>query len=353
MKKTFNQFVSVSLLSLSICSVKLAVAGERGGNGGDGVVCPTETRVLDELEFDEKGLNYISDDRKPYRSQVSDVLYNLKQKMPDMASKIEVYAEELLADVDSLKKETRVLENYAYKVALFGKAELLDVNDSEHESVPKNCVVKQLARHNTKTIGFEKKYTFDLNLFNQLSQKSIASIVLHESIFRFLIENYSDNNAFYFEKKTYTSKNARHFHNLISSQELNTLSVSEFLNYLNQLKISYFKVNDDLVKFKNIDLSNRSIQISGSLSTERKEFLISDAERIIFSKQEDCIIWETNDYVYPTGNGDGTYSYSQGSSTVCSIRKGYSREASFAEDFPVRIKTLKLQGNDRLVRSKK
>jgi hypothetical protein len=190
-------------------------------------------------------------------------------------------------------------------------------------------------------------------LFNQLSQKSIASIVLHESIFRFLIENYSDNNAFYFEKKTYTSKNARHFHNLISSQELNTLSVSEFLNYLNQLKISYFKVNDDLVKFKNIDLSNRSIQISGSLSTERKEFLISDAERIIFSKQEDCIIWETNDYVYPTGNGDGTYSYSQGSSTVCSIRKGYSREASFAEDFPVRIKTLKLQGNDRLVRSKK
>lgn len=60
MKKTLKQFGTATLLMLSICGTKVALAGERGGNGGDIVKCVengiASYRVLDSVVIEENSL---------------------------------------------------------------------------------------------------------------------------------------------------------------------------------------------------------------------------------------------------------------------------------------------------------
>jgi hypothetical protein len=333
MKKTLKQFGTGTLLMLMICGANVVVAGERGGNGGDGIVCEGSVKTLDEYEFESMGLTYVSSDSVPYREQVEDVINNISDMLPDLGREINSNAKLLLRDIDDLKKDTRPLNQYAYRVSLFTNGNLTDIQDSEHESLPPGCSLKQLARHNDDTRAFTKKYTFDLKLFKQLSDRSIASIVLHESIFQLLRSKYSRWNAMFL------SKDARHFHNVFSSIEVKDLSPTSLMQYLGEINILHVTSGEYKFEIR----SRKELEIV--VDNLPKHIDLKEFGKVTLADLEYCVSEPVTRY---QTSSDGTISsYNDTRSACTTMTSGFIKAVTLAPDFPIRIMKVKLEEGDR------
>lgn len=225
-----------NLISLMVLLSSLTTfAGHRGGNGGDAVVCGDKVYMLDEVEAPRNGYTYALNPNLEYAEQVREGLQNLSDFLPELKNEISQHTEELISDIDTYLESNGT--KLVHKNISFVKEELSNIDDSNHPFLDANCKLQQIVYQRVKPIGLERRYLIDLNLFNKLDNKSKASLVLHEAIYRYYIRKF-------YAAIRFDSSPVRNLNNLITSKELKNLEIGELLNTLKSLGITYITIKN-------------------------------------------------------------------------------------------------------------
>lgn len=257
-----------SLISLMVLLSSLtAFAGHRGGNGGDAVVCGDNVRILDEVEAPRDGLVYRVKETLNYREQIDQILTDLDLLSPDLSNMIKGDVYRLIDDIDAYISDRNgpKKENYVYNSITFTRDTLTDVKDSGHISLPEGCELKQIVTQRQNTIGTQRRYVFNTTLFNELNNKSIASLVLHEAIYKFMTTQV------YSQDELKNSVKVRYFNNMISSQyyidEIVTNGAANAIRKLVEIGIRKIIINGETHNFKTYPEGGNVLEINaGSLN---------------------------------------------------------------------------------------
>lgn len=143
--------------------VNLAHAGNSVGNGGDVVICPHSTELLDLYEAKElykKNLITLNENHKVIIKERLSILGKLSSKLEALY----------------LKKIN------AYKIAFKNEIVLKDLKDENHVFIPKNCSLKQIAhRRNEASPAYDIIINDDY--WKKLNNVNQASLIMHEVIY--------------------------------------------------------------------------------------------------------------------------------------------------------------------------
>lgn len=180
------------LLILFLGSMALA-NGNRVGNGGDIVLCPKTGELLDFYENAGAVRNFASE--KHHDAILEQVFKNIERLSPKQAKQYKARAGDFMTETE-FKKDI-ALEN---------------IKDSKHLFGPKDkkCSVKQIAirRHEVGLDG--KRFIVDEELWNRLSPRGKAGLILHEVIYEHLFKLGEEDsvrarklNAYYFSNKAF------------------------------------------------------------------------------------------------------------------------------------------------------
>ncbi len=207
----FANFLVLSTMLLSFS----AVAGDKGGNGGDAIVCPDKVILLDYHEMNQRSM-VLSLSGSSMDEKVADVIAKITQVDPDRAHLINFYANELLRDIrkyDQGQATTNI--NFTDDV-------LSDVPDSMEVSIPRGCVKEQLVNQREPVFPQDRRYTIAKSFWDRMDVEQKTLTVLHESWYRtLLLEGAQD------------SRVARYLNALFASNE-----VFSFEEYLEKLKFA-------------------------------------------------------------------------------------------------------------------
>lgn len=167
----FSAFITLTLIT------GLVVAGPKvTGNGGDGVVCRNSDGsirsvvLLDYYEEVELRSNPLS---------LSPAL-TVEQNFSQIVSRMDAYnSQQLLKQFATFVSEARFLSGI----------DLVDIPDSDHIVVPRNCKVEQMAIQTTPTDASPKRYTINKDLWDKLDTVGQAGLIAHELFYRTLLTN--------------------------------------------------------------------------------------------------------------------------------------------------------------------
>lgn len=144
-------------------------AGFKKGNGGNSVVCPESTRLLDFYEAEIlEGMVFKNDDR--FWKTI------LKEKLAILASVDSKLAETYFLWLNEFEDQSLFLENEG-----LGK-----INDSLHVIIPAGCTVEQTINQQMTPLPVEKRYWIVKKYWDKLSNIDKAGIVFHEFTYRHL-----------------------------------------------------------------------------------------------------------------------------------------------------------------------
>ncbi|KYG61622.1 hypothetical protein AZI86_18130 [Bdellovibrio bacteriovorus] len=139
------------------------------GNGGDIVVCPKSQDILD--FYENAGAVRAFKTEGTREKVLEEVFRNLERLSPRQAKQYKTRASEFMDDTE-FKKDVA----------------LTDIKDSKHLFTPKekDCSVQQIAIRR-KEKGLEgKRFIVDETLWNQLSPRGQAGLIMHEVIYEHL-----------------------------------------------------------------------------------------------------------------------------------------------------------------------
>lgn len=151
-----------------------------------------------------------------------------------------------------------------------GNANLVDVPDSEIPVFPDGCKLEQIAIQKTPTFPEDKRYLVNLDLWNLLDDDNKAGLILHEIIYREGIELGQTN-----------SKGVRYFNSIISSLQIEQMTLDQFMNLISTVGFNSIEVgNIELteVKFYPDGKIHYAHVVKGTLLINGKEIEI---ERLI------------------------------------------------------------------------
>lgn len=161
---------TIILLIIFNLIAKLAWAnGERVGNGGDVVVCKQVKDILDFYENAGAVRAFASEETR--EKVLDEVLRNLDRISPRQAKQYRRRASEFMSDTE-FKKDVA----------------LADVKDSKHLFAPKDkdCSIEQIAIRRQEKGLDGKRFLVDEELWNQLSPRGQAGLIMHEVIYEHL-----------------------------------------------------------------------------------------------------------------------------------------------------------------------
>ncbi|UXR65096.1 hypothetical protein EZJ49_02395 [Bdellovibrio bacteriovorus] len=183
------------LLTISLTA---SASGNRVGNGGDVVTCPAQTELLDFYESDLKLQNF--DGKNSYREIAGDVLKNLARLSPVQARNYQRRLSQFIDESDFKADVT-----------------LTNIRDSKHLFKPKDetCKVRQIAIRRQDASSVSKRFLVDQDLWNKLSERSKAGLILHEIVYEHFYKLGEDNsikarslNAYLFSEQAQNAKPA-------------------------------------------------------------------------------------------------------------------------------------------------
>lgn len=156
----------IAVLILGTVSVATFANGNRVGNGGDIVICPKSKEVLDFYENAGAVRAFASEDSK--EKVLDEVLRNLERLSPRQAKQYKNRATEFMSATE-FKKDVA----------------LVDIPDSQHLFKPadKNCSIQQIAIRRREAGLDGKRFIVDESLWNQLSARGQAGLIMHEVIY--------------------------------------------------------------------------------------------------------------------------------------------------------------------------
>lgn len=159
----------ILIILMNFVSLMAFANGNRVGNGGDIVVCPKTQEILDFYENAGAVRAFKNEDTR--EKVLEEVLRNLERLSPRQAKQYKTRASEFIGDTE-FKKDIA----------------LTDIQDSKHLFTPKEkgCSVQQIAIRR-KEKGLEgKRFIVDEVLWNSLSPRGQAGLIMHEVIYEHL-----------------------------------------------------------------------------------------------------------------------------------------------------------------------
>lgn len=188
-----TRFIIIALMILCGGSQPVLANGNRVGNGGDVVLCPKSGELLD--FYENSGAIRGFSDEKSREAILEQVFKNLERLSPKQARQYKARAAEFISETE-FKKEI-ALEN---------------IEDSNHLFGPKDkkCSLQQIAirRHEAGLDG--KRFLVDEELWNRLSPRGQAGLILHEVVYEHLYKLGEEDsvrarklNAYYFSNKAF------------------------------------------------------------------------------------------------------------------------------------------------------
>ncbi len=211
---------SLFLISLLIPTFAFAMGGDEKGNGGNLVVCRDSagkvesTELLDYYEAEARDIPLVKPNQESYPKILKDRLEGLRRINPDRAKDY----------------ETRVASFFA-NTRFHSGVVFVSSEDSFHVFLPRGCAVEQVAVQRKPIFPEDKLFNINKDLWDRMSERDRAGLILHEVIYQELIEAGQKD-----------SMRTRYFNAMIASEKLEKLSEREFhdLAYLVGLKTVNF-----------------------------------------------------------------------------------------------------------------
>lgn len=223
------------LIGLVALTTSLFVhAGDRVGNGGDVIVCPTSRTVV--LDIFQGGVDWGFESvvREGSRSQIiTDTLAKFTLVDPVNGAKFLARALELNKEITRLEGSVQVRS----KLVKFTLNDLINISDEGIGELPRGCEIVQAATQNQSPFPGEVKFTFQKEIWQNLDADVQASLILHEVVYEHMIAVGEP-----------SSRSARYFNAALHANQLETVK-----NYMDVSNIFNFK-NLQLVvdgKFRN------------------------------------------------------------------------------------------------------
>ncbi|WP_408097191.1 hypothetical protein ACJVC5_19330 [Peredibacter sp. HCB2-198] len=212
------------LIGLMALTTSLLVhAGDRVGNGGDVIVCPTQrTVVLDIFQGGEDwGFEPVT--REGTRPEI------IAATLKEFSSVDSVIAAKFLARALEIEKEISELERSSQKrskLVKFTTNDLINISDEGIAELPSGCEIVQAATQNQSPFPGEVKFTFQKDIWLSLDKDVQTSLILHEVVYEHMIE-----------MGELSSRSARYMNAALHSGHLSNvkeyMEVSSFFAYKN------------------------------------------------------------------------------------------------------------------------
>jgi hypothetical protein len=229
MKKYPSHLVSIGLVSAIAMSTPWTASAESSvGNGGDAVVCYRPGAAqgdianivsVELLDFYEgrvqRGLiPNLGDPQGPINTKIAQALAPLKKLSPSRYNDYANWAATFNAEMIAIPN-----------------AQLVDVKDSDHVVLPRDCFIEQIALQINPRFAQDKRYTLNKDLWDRMDQNNRAGLILHEVIYRETKANQSN------------SIGARYMNQLLVSGEVRSLDFKQFATIAEQVGYIYIEFN--------------------------------------------------------------------------------------------------------------
>ncbi len=260
------------MILLLILLPSITFADNERGNGGDVVVCPNwkSPRMLDYVEYE--GLSSYDFNLDSYgadfKSMVEGAFGKLEKYVPLLSQQFMTHAQELTNDISAFQKNVLKRPELAkkrfnkYENTIFTTDELADIQDSDHDSIPKGCSIKQLIIHREpedsdlkKGSSLIKRYKINSDLILSMNDKNIAAAIIHETLYRYVIEKKYDSD----------SRKSRSLNFKLSSNYWASLNISKVLQTFKKANFKYITLGSN---------DKNKIEINLARSTKIEEGLV-------------------------------------------------------------------------------
>jgi hypothetical protein len=228
-KTQMNRFTLIFLVLLMGSKIASAFDSSGVGNGGDAVVCPNKTILLDSYEATMNGLTIDLGQEQNLSSMVKVVVSRVKKHDKETASILYNYAMEMVTDFEYYKIDPQYTGHYLY----LGYDRLTPIEDSDHISLPAGCEIQQIVNQKLPRFSLVKRYHFDKGLWEKMNISEQALTILHEAWYRIMLENGAKN-----------SVAARYMNGLTASSEFEGRTFVEYFEDLKNTEVKFYKVNN-------------------------------------------------------------------------------------------------------------
>ena len=203
MTKILSLAIHSAGVLLGLClATATARAGHEKGNGGYVVVCgPASAELLD--FYEARTLHGLQRDLGSATAEVDGkiefVLKRLERLNPTRAARYRTWAADFW-------KEARGLRG----------SDLGDIGDSDHIAVPAGCQAHPAVNQRVPLFPEDSRYVVNLDLWDRLDADSRAGLILHELVYRELLQQE-------------TSVRVRYFNSYLTSSRLASMGASDYL----------------------------------------------------------------------------------------------------------------------------
>ncbi|MCB0341057.1 MAG: hypothetical protein H6626_12090 [Pseudobdellovibrionaceae bacterium] len=243
------------VLSFCLISTTTMAGGRLVGNGGDIVVCENSKNEVERIEvldhYEAKTLRgqtvNLGDSNVSVREKIDIATQRMARLAPEHAQRYENWAEDFLTEAQFLDD-----------------VDLVDIPDSQHSILPKNCRIQQIINQASVLLPRQKRYTIDNYWWQQLNNTQKAGLILHEVVYRDTLSQGQEN-----------SLSARWLSSLMASENLETMPLREFVGLMQQLEFTALQIQNVLVdlnprpdaaiEFYNDDFLKTGPVVKGSL----------------------------------------------------------------------------------------
>lgn len=167
-------FKKLLFVTLFTTCLQAFAGGDRVGNGGDVIVCGKKVELLDIYEARLDGLVVKAPAGKEYKEMLQNLI--AKKVFPLQERRANLYMS--------------YLKNFEAETAFYPNIELSDVDDAGMVVIPRGCKLKQIAIQlsDSERPPGRKRYTISLDLWNQMDELNKMSLVLHELVYREILQ---------------------------------------------------------------------------------------------------------------------------------------------------------------------
>lgn len=204
--------VLLNILSAAFLSF---AGGDWVGNGGNLIECADgRLQLLDYYEGNQgRGISVDLGDGDSFQDHIEVVLTRLEKLSPSRALKYKMWYGNFLIDAD-----------------FFSDGKFVQIPDTGPIVVPNSCDIRQIAaqRPDSEIMPGDRRYLIDLRLWERISEKDKAGLILHELIYREAIE-----------EKQVTSTRVRYMTQILSSSAVESYNQLQMLELIRMVGLRY------------------------------------------------------------------------------------------------------------------
>lgn len=253
--------LTLAYLLLSLITLSAFADSGGVGNGGDAVICPDSTTLLDSYEARKLGFKIDLHNPKikiqTRRSMVMVAVDRLFKKDKYTSKKLYEYSMELVADLEEYEAFHKGEDTFKGKVLYLSPDVVGEIDDSEHRTLPGNCEVRQLVSQINPTRRYENRYEMNKILWDKLSLVDQAMTILHEAWYRIMLEDGARD-----------SRGARYMNALVASTRFEKDSFAHYLDDLRTTEKRFYIVENHSTlifdKVFRVDLKKLNLSMEGT-----------------------------------------------------------------------------------------